>query len=262
VNVEAQFPEIRRLKAIGAALFIVAGISATLPIILLPGPQGGLGTRALLSLGLAVTGTAIGVAGLLSPGLRRSSIWSAPAVLVAAAATGSPGISLDSIPPMELALAFAFALSVLLAVEHLHAVMRFVDLGAYIARQRLTAFRLSSVVDHFQVYGTGLIVLIGMVTAIVVVGVPWVFSQGVDPTLARSVELASVLGVALAAAVVFTLSALILVFVRSVIPQRVEVETVAYSRDRMEEMIGGSQQIETPTVPGAEERRPGHQGGA
>jgi hypothetical protein len=241
LDVEAAFPGIRRLKVLGAVLFVAAGVSAVLPILLLVDPEDFLGSRTLLALGLSVAGIAIGIAGLLSPGLRRPSIWLAPAVLVAAAAAGTPGHSLDRIPPVELVLALAFAASLLLAVEHLHAVIRFVELGAYITRQRLTTFRLASVVDHFQIYGAGLVALIGMVTAIVVVGIPWAFSKGSDPTLGRSVELASVFGVALAATVVFALSAIILVFVRSVVPQRVEVESVAYSRDRMEEMIGGSQ---------------------
>lgn len=243
VDVEAAFPEIRRLKALGAVLFIVAGISAALPIMLMAGSGEAFGTRALVALGLAVAGIAVGIVGLLSPGLRRPSLWLAPALLVAAAAAGTPGLSLDDIPPLELVLAFAFAISLILAVEHLHAVMRFIELGAYITRKRLTSFRLSSVVDHFQIYGFGLIALIAMVTAIVVVGIPWVFSQGSDATLGRSVELASVFGVALAAAVVFTLSSIILVFIRSVMPQRVEVERVAYSRDRMEEMIRGPQSL-------------------
>jgi uncharacterized membrane protein len=243
VDVEAAFPEIRRLKALGAVLFIVAGISAALPIMLMAGSEETFGTRALVALGLAVAGIAAGIVGLLSPGLRQPSIWLAPALLVAAATAGTPGLSLDNIPPLELVLAFAFAISLILAVEHLHAVMRFVELGAYITRQRLTSFRLSSVVDHFQIYGFGLIALIAVVTVIVVVGIPWVFSQGSDATLGRSVELASVFGVALAAAVVFTLSSIILVFIRSVMPQRVEVERVAYSRDRMEEMIRGSQTL-------------------
>ena len=247
VDVEANFPEIRRLKAVGSILFIVAGVSAALPIMLMADADGIFGTRALSALGLGVAGIAVGIAGLLSPGLRRPSIWVAPVLLVAAATAGTPGLSLDNIPPLELLLAFAFAMSLMLAVEHLHAVMRFVELGAYITRQRLTAFRLSSVVDHFQIYGAGLITLIALVTVIVVVGIPWVFAQGSDGTLGRSVELSSVFGVALAAAVVFTLCAIILVFVRSVIPQRIEVERVAYSRDRMEEMLRGSQPLESYT---------------
>ncbi len=254
VDVEAAFPEIRRLKALGAVLFIVAGISAALPIMLMAGSEETFGTRALVALGLAVAGIAVGIVGLLSPGLRRPSIWLAPALLVAAAAAGTPGLSLDHIPPLELVLAFAFAISLILAVEHLHAVMRFVELGAYITRQRLTSFRLSSVVDHFQIYGFGLIALIAVVTVIVVVGIPWVFSQGSDATLGRSVELASVFGVALAAAVVFTLSSIILVFIRSVMPQRVEVERIAYSRDRMEEMIRGSRSLGSPPEEGSGRR--------
>jgi len=119
-----------------------------------------------------------------------------------------------------------------------------VELGAYVTRQRLTTFSLGGIVNHFQVYGIGLVSIITVVTAIVVVGVPWVFGAGSSGTFARSVELASVFGIALAATVVFTLSALILVFVRSVMPQRVEVERVAYSRDRMEDMLRSSQLIE------------------
>jgi len=243
VNVEGRFPEISRLKATGALFFIVAGLTAVLPMFLLdesldPEP------RALLALGLAVAGIAIGIAGLMAPSLRGPAIVIAPILLIAAAATSTLGASLDTIPPLELVLAFAFGASWLLAVEHMHAVGRFVELGAYVTRQRLTSFSLGSVVKHFQVYGVGLIAIIAVVTAVVVVGVPWVFSKGGSGTFARSVELASVFGIALAAAVVFTLSSIILVFVRSVVPQRVDVERVAYSRDRMDDMLRSSHLIE------------------
>ena len=243
IDVEGRFPEIRRLKVSGAILFIMAGLSAVLPLVLMGGgfePS----TKALTALALAVAGISVGVAGLLSPSLRRPAILVAPVLLIAAAAAGTLGASLDTIPPLELVLAFVFAASWLLAVEHLHAVGRFVELGAYVTRQRLTKFSLGGVIDHFQIYGVGLVAIILAAAAIVIIGVPWVFSKGSSGTFARSVELNSVFGIALAAAVVFTLSALILVFVRSVIPQRVDVERVAYSRDRMGDMLRSAQLIE------------------
>lgn len=242
VDVEAVLPEVRRLKAVGAVLFLVSGISALLPALMLGG--GGFDVRTVAGLALAAAGVSVGVAGLASPRLRRPSLPLAPVLLIAAAGAGSPGISLDSIPPLEILLAFTYGLSLLLAVEHLHAVMRFVDLGAYVARQRLTSFHLPNVVAHFQIYGLALAGLVALVTAFVVVGVPWVLGQGSNEVLGRSVELRSVFGVAIAAAVVFTLSALILVFIRSVLPQRVEVERVAYSRDRMEEMLRSGDLLE------------------
>jgi hypothetical protein len=243
VDVEARFPEIGRLKAAGSALFVVAAITSVAPMFLL-GDATLEGPRTLLALTLASAGAAVGIAGLLSPALRRTALLTAPIVLVAAAFAGTLGASFDTIPPLEIALAFAFAASWLLAMEYLHALGRFVELGAYVTRQRLTTFGLGGVVNHFQLYGAGLVAIIAIVAAIVVVGVPWVFARGSTGTFARSVELNSVFGIALAAAVVFTLSALILVFVRSVMPQRVDVERVAYSRDRMEDMLRSSQLVE------------------
>jgi len=243
IDVEGRFPEIRRLKVSGAVLFIMAGLSAVLPLVLLGGGFE-LSPKALTALALAVAGISVGVAGLLSPSIRRPAIFVAPVLLIGAAAAGTLGASLDTIPPLELVLAFVFAASWLLAVEHLHAVGRFVELGAYVTRQRLTQFSLGGVIDHFQIYGVGLVAIILAAAAIVIIGVPWVFSKGSSGTFARSVELASVFGIALAAAVVFTLSALILVFVRSVVPQRVDVERVAYSRDRMGDMLRSAQLIE------------------
>jgi hypothetical protein len=239
VDVEERFPEIGRLKATGALFVIMAGLTAVLPMFLLE-ERWVAGPRTLVALGLAASGLAVGMAGLMAPSLRRPATVMAPILLVAAAAASTLGASLDTIPPLELVLAFAFGASWILAVEHMHAVGRFVELGAYVTRQNLTSFSLGNVVRHFQVYGVGLVAMIAVVTAVVVVGVPWVFSKGASGTFARSVELASVFGIALAAAVVFTLSALILVFVRSVVPQRVEVERVAYSRDRMEDMLRSS----------------------
>jgi hypothetical protein len=244
INVEGRFPEIRRLKVIGTLLFALAGTMAVIPsFFLIEDPE--MGPRTLLALGLAVAGITVGVAGMWSPSLRTPSMWGAPIILVAAAGAGSLGASLDTISPLEMLMAFLFAVCWLLALEHLHAVGRFVELGAYVTRQRLTTFSLRGVVNHFQIYGVGLVVIISAVTAVVVVGVPWVFSKGSSGTFARSVELNSVFGIALAAAVVFTLSAMILVFVRSVMPQRVDVERVAYSRDRMEDMLRSSHMMET-----------------
>ena len=243
VNVEGRFPEIRRLKATGAVLFVLAGLTAFLPMVLLgDGFETGLPMMAALS--LAVAGVTVSIAGLYSPSLRGPGILVGPVLLIAAAAAGTLGATLDTIPVKELVLAFVFGASWLLAIEHMHAVVRFVELGAYVTRQRLTTFSLGGIVNHFQVYGIGLVSIITVVTAIVVVGVPWFFGAGSSGTFARSVELASVFGIALSATVVFTLSALILVFVRSVMPQRVEVERVAYSRDRMEDMLRSSQLIE------------------
>ncbi|NIP34394.1 MAG: hypothetical protein GWN18_05580 [Thermoplasmata archaeon] len=250
VNVEALFPEIQRLKVSGAIMFVIAGLGALAPLLLVGG-DALTEPRGLIAIVLAAGGIIVGVVGLLSPSLRGIAIFVAPVVLVAAAAAGTLGASLDTIPPLELAFAFVFAASWLLAVEHLHALGRFVELGAYVTRQRLTTFRLGGVVNHFQVYGLGLVAIISGVAAVVIVGVPWVFAKGSSGVFARSVELASVFGIALAATVVFTLSALILVFVRSVIPQRVDVERVAYSRDRMEDMLRSSRMME----PGDEERR-------
>lgn len=243
VNVEGRFPEIRRLKATGALLFALAGLTAFLPMFLL-GDGLETGLPMIAALALAVAGVTVSIAGLYSPSLRGPGMMVGPVLLIAAAAAGTLGATLDTIPVPELVLAFVFGASWLLAIEHMHAVGRFVELGAYVTRQRLTTFSLRGVVNHFQVYGIGLVGIITVVTAVIVVGVPWVFAKGTSGTFARSVELASVFGVALAAAVVFTLSAIILVFVRSVMPQRVEVERVAYSRDRMEDMLRSSQLIE------------------
>jgi hypothetical protein len=243
VVLEAAFPEIRRLKAIGSALFVGAGLSAIAPALL----EGEVtSSPSFLSLVvLACAGIAISLAGLFTSVTRRIAAWMGPALLVASAAVNPLGANLGDIPPTDMVFAFTFAITWLLAVEHLHAIMRFVELGGYITRQRLTSFRLSSVVNHFQLYGAGMAGLIIVVTAIVVVGIPWVLEKGGNQVFGRSVELGSVFGIAIAAAIVFTLAGMILVFIRSVLPQRVDVEQVAYSRDRMEDMIRGSQVMET-----------------
>jgi hypothetical protein len=242
IPLEAAFPEILRLKVVGSILFIVAGATAVLPAFLV-GP--GMGSPVtLVALALAAAGTAVSTAGLLAPGARRVAMLLGPGLLVAAVAANPIGATLDRITLEELLFAFIFAVTWLLGVEHMHAVLRFVELGAYVARQRLTTFRLSSVVNHFQLYGMGMVALILLVSVIVVVGVPWVFAQGGSETFGRSSELSSVFGIGIAAAVVFTLSAMILVFLRSVIPHRVDVERVAYSRDRIDDMLRGSQVME------------------
>jgi hypothetical protein len=243
IAVEAAFPEIRRLKMTGSILFALSGTFVLLPTIL--EGEGLSSLRGIATVVLAVTGIVFGIAGFVAPAARRFVMYIAPALLVASAAASPLGASLDRIPTQEMLPAFAFAITWLLAVEHLHAVMRFVELGAYVTRQRLSSFQLSSVVNHFQVYGLGLAGLIVLVTVIVVIGIPWVFGQGQNELFGHSVELGSVFGIAISAAIVFTLAGMILVFVRSVMPQRVDVERVAYSRGTMEDMLRSARLMET-----------------
>ena len=196
IDVEDAFPEILRLKVAGGALFAMAGTFAILPTILV-GP--GLGSlAAVASLGPAVAGSATGVASLASPAVRRVASVVGPGLLLAAVAVDPVGTSLDAIPPLEMLLAFGFAITWLLAIEHVHAVSRFVELGSYMTRQRLSTFQLSSVVNHFTLYGLGMVGLIVLVASVVVLGVPWAFGQGSDPIFGSSAELSSVFGIAIA----------------------------------------------------------------
>ena len=243
IDVEEAFPEITRLKVAGVALFVMAGTFAVLPTILVGSGFGSV--AAVVSLALAVAGSATGIASLVSPALRRVASVAGPGLLLAAVAVDPVGTSLDAIPLLEMLLAFGFAITWLLAIEHVHAVARFVELGSYINRQRLSTFQLSSVVNHFTVYSLGMAGLIVLVASVVVLGVPWAFAQGSDPIFGSSAELSSVFGIAIAAAVVFTIAGIILVAVRTVMPQRVEVEHVAYSRDTLEDMLRSARVLET-----------------
>ena len=194
----------------------------------------------LANLALAAAGAAVCVAGMLVPGARRAAIFVGPALLVLAAAEGPVRTSLDRPPAIELASALAFAVAWLLTVEHMHALMRFGRLGAYASRLRLGELDLGGVMRHFVAFGLGVAGIALAVTALVALAVPWAIEMTSGAVLSRSADLPSVYGIALASAVVFGLSALILMLKGQIAPPATEVERVAYSMGSMEEMLRGS----------------------
>ncbi len=244
VNVDEVFRELRYLKALGVAFFVLTGVAAILPGLLLDDPGARPTAVVLANIATAVAGSAVGALGLLVRRLRRAATFAGPALLLGATAASPVGMSLGRIPDLELILAFLYAVCWLLSVEYILALQRFSELGGHVVRQRLTSFDLGGVIDHFIVYGLGVVALIAVVTALVALFVPYAFSLGSNEVFNRSAELGSIWGIAIASAVVFCLSAMILTLARSLVPSREEVESVAYSRARMEDMLMGSKVIE------------------
>jgi hypothetical protein len=244
VNVDEVFRELRYLKALGVAFFVLTGVAAILPGFLLQDSGSGPTALTLANIVTAVAGSAVGALGILVKGLRRVATFAGPALLLGAATVSPIGMSLDRIPELELILAFMYAVFWLLSVEYILALRRFSELGGHVVSQRLTNFDLGGVVNHFIVYGLGVVGIIASVTALVALFVPYAFSLGSNEVFNQSVELGSIWGVAIASAVVFCLSAMILTLARSVVPTKEDVESVAYSRAHMEDMLMGSRVID------------------
>ena len=232
--------ETSTIKAIGSAFAVAAAVSLVLPGLLAAPGEAASDLERLANLALASAGAAVCVGGMLVPRARRAAVLAGPAILVLAAAASPVRASLGRPDPIVLASALAFAVAWLLTVEHMHALMRFGRLGAYAKRMRLGELDLGGVMRHFVTLGLGIAAIVLAVTALVVLAVPWAIEMTSGAVLSRSAELPSVFGIAIASAVVFGLSAIILTLKGQIAPATTEVERVAYSRGSMEEMLRGS----------------------
>ena len=232
--------ETSTIKVLGSAFAVAAAVSLVLPGLFAAPGEAAPDLERIANLSLAAAGAAVCVAGMLVPGARRAAVLAGPTILVLAAAASPVRASLGRSDPIVLACALAFAVAWLLTVEHMHALMRFGRLGAYASRMRLDDLDLGGVMRHFVAFGLGVAAIVLAVTALVALAVPWAIEMTSGAVLSRSAELPSVYGIAIASAVVFGLSAIILTLKGQIAPVTTEVERVAYSRGSMEEMLRGS----------------------
>jgi hypothetical protein len=161
VNVEQVFSEIFMVKVLGVLFFALAGVLAFLPPLL----AGEEIIAVLPALILGIVGMVFGIIGFFVRSLRKWMIYLAPALLIAAVAVRPLTSSIGSLDTLEIILSLAFAVSWFLAVEYLHALSRFVEVGEMAIKRRLTNFNLSGVVKHFLGWGflmLGIIILVTM----------------------------------------------------------------------------------------------------
>jgi hypothetical protein len=307
VNVEQVFSEIFIVKILGVLFIALAGVLAFLPPLL----AGEEITAVLPSLILGVVGMVFGIIGFFVRSLRKWMIYLAPALLIAAVAARPLTSTVGSLDMMDIILGLAFAVSWFLAVEYLHALTRFVEVGEMAIKRRLTNFNLSGVVKHFLGWGflmLGIIILVtlgviglvpvmgnalwamialgGMLIVVGTLGTIFLltqgnFKQGIffalasygpgviiimagvifvegDGLIGDSAELWSVFGIAMAAAVVFTMLGLILTMWYSFSEGTATVEKVEYSREKLQEMLASGQVLDleggADTLPGGGEK--------
>ncbi len=241
---ESAWPELRALKAFGAVFATMAALAAAAPGLVADAAEAAAPWLRPLNVVLAASGAVLSVAGMLVPRARRALMLAGPGLLVAAAATSPVRASLGATPAGELLAAFLFAVCWLMTAEHLHALVRFAELGQYARIHRLASFDLGGIVRHFVAYGLGLAGLIVGVAAVVAVLVPWGIGRTANAVLANSAELGAVWGMAVASAIVFGLSALILTFMGAFAPSGVQVERVAYSREQIQGMLASSRVVD------------------
>jgi hypothetical protein len=149
VNVESVFSEIFMVKVLGSLFFVLAGVLAFLPSIL----AGEEIVDVLPSIILGIVGMVLGIIGFFVRTLRKWMILAAPVLLIAAVATRPLTSAIGSLDLMEIVLGLAFAVCWFLAIEYLHALSRFVEVGEMAIKRRLTNFNLSGVVKHFLGWG-------------------------------------------------------------------------------------------------------------
>ncbi len=302
VNVEQVFSEIFMVKILGVLFFVLAGVLAFLPALL----AGEEITTILPAMILAVVGLVFGIIGFFVRSLRKWMILLAPSLLIAAVAVRPLTSAVGSLDTMDIILSLAFAVSWFLALEYLHALSRFVEVGEMAIKRRLTNFNLSGVVKHFLGWGFlmlgiiilvtlgiiglvplmgnalwtmialgGLLIIVGTlgtiflltqgnfsqgmlfavasyVPGVVIIVAGVVFVEG-DGIIGDSAELWSVFGIAMAAAVVFTMLGLILTVWYTFTEGTAKVEKVEYSREKLQEMLASGQVLDledTGTLPG------------
>lgn len=149
VNVESVFSEIFMVKVLGSLFFVLAGVLAFLPPIL----AGEEIIDVLPSLILGITGMVMGIIGFFVRSMRKWMMLVAPALLIAAVAARPLTSAIGSLDTMEIILGLAFAVTWFLALEYLHALSRFVEVGEMAIKRRLSNFNLSGVVKHFLAWG-------------------------------------------------------------------------------------------------------------
>ncbi len=309
VDVETVFSEIFMVKVLGSLFFALAGVLAFLPPIL----DGAEFIDVLPSLILGIVGMVCGILGFFVRSARKWMLFVAPVLLIAAVAARPITSTIGSLDTMEIILGLAFAATWFLAIEYLHALSRFVEVGEMAIKRRLTNFNLSGVVKHFLAWGflmLGIIIavtlgVIGLVPlmgtsfwALIAVGAMLIFvgslgtiylltqgnlgsgvlfglatyTPGIIIVLAAvilldgdggglgdSAELWSVYGIAIAAAIVFTLFALVLTMWYSFSEGVAKVEKVEYSREKLQEMLASGQVLdlegqEMPGIPAGGEK--------
>lgn len=99
-------------------------------------------------------------------------IYAAPVILIAAVAARPLTSAIGSLDTVEILLGLAFAVTWFLAVEYLHALARFVEVGEMAIKRRLTNFNLSGVVKHFLGWGFLMLAIVVAVTVGVIGLVP------------------------------------------------------------------------------------------
>jgi hypothetical protein len=302
VNVEQVFSEIFMVKILGVIFFQVAALLTFMPAII----EGVEIIEILPTIVLALTGSLFGIIGFFVRSLRKWMIYLAPALLIAAVAARPLTSAVGSLDTIDIIFSLAFAVTWFLAVEYLHALTRFVEVGEMAIKRRLTNFNLSGVVKHFLGWGflmLGIIILvtmgvIGLVPlmgnafwtmialggVLVIVGTLGTillltqgnFTQGMlfalacygpgvviiisavifiegEGIIGDSAELWSVFGIAMAAAIVFTMMGLMLTVWYSFAEGTAQVEKVEYSREKLQEMLASGQVLDledTGTIPG------------
>ncbi len=301
VNVEQVFSEIFMVKVLGMLFFVLAGVLAFLPALL-----GGEDIVNILpAMILGIVGMVLGIIGFFVRSLRKWMTLLAPALLIAAVAVRPLTSAIGSLDTMEIILGLAFAVTWFLAVEYLHALSRFVEVGEMAIKRRLTNFNLSGVVKHFLGWGflmLGIIILVtmgviglvplmgnafysmlalgGMLIAVGTIGTIFLLTQGNftqgmlfalaaygpgvviilvavvfvegEGLIGDSAELWSVYGIAMAAAVVFTMLGLLLTVWYTFSEGVAKVEKVEYSREKLQEMLASGQVLDLGESGGGE----------
>jgi hypothetical protein len=245
VNVESVFSEIFMVKVLGSLFFVLAGVLAFLPPIL----AGEEIVDVLPSMVLGIVGMVLGIVGFFVRSMRKWMMIVAPVLLIAAVAARPLTSSIGSLDLMEIILGLAFAVTWFLAIEYLHALSRFVEVGEMAIKRRLTNFNLSGVVKHFLAWGFLMLAIcvgltLGVFGLVIIIIAALLFADGDGGGIGDSAELWSVYGIALASAIVFTLMALVLTVWYTFAETTAKVEKVEYSREKLQEMLASGQVLD------------------
>jgi len=234
IDIEPSFPKVKQIKLLGIVFLMLAGILGLYYNLILL-----IGSASLLNLGLGAGLTALGIVfgliAFMNEDWRRWMGYFSTMALVGAVASRPMLTSVVTTAPSDVFIAAFWAFSFFLFYEFLDAYQRFTDIARMAVERGLPTVNINQVIGNFRSRGT-LFAVVFMVVAGVLLSVGTVLLGGAIG-ISTSLENNDVFGQAMAIVVVFTLWAVLNVFLFMYLERKTEVEQVAYSREQIRAMV-------------------------
>jgi hypothetical protein len=246
IDIEPSFPKVKQIKLLGI-LFLMAtgGLGIYFNLVAL------FSSASLLNIILcgSLTGVGIlfGLIAFMNEDWRRWMGYFSTMALIGAVASRPIVTPIDTTVPVAVVSAALWALCFFLYYEFLDAYQRFTDIARMAVERGLPTVNINQVIGNFRSRG--------IVFALGFMGIAWgLLSPGTALLggaigIGNSLENYEVFGQAMTIVVVFTLWAVLNVFLFMYLERKVDVEQVAYSREQIRAMVTSGAAPPPPTGP-------------